>query len=301
MKMTFPIKPREFLKHSLHLTEEDIQKLKHPLPLTKMEREWLDIHDQYGHLSFREMDRLVENNMLPVKFKNLKGKHFMCPSCAFGKMRKRAWRSKGTSNLKHICKKAHNKPGTKISTNQIVVAQPGLVPRLSGRHSHDRICGATCFVDHFSKYSYSVLQISLDGEQTLSAKNTFESHASTCGVKVALYRVDNGRFAERSFRDAVQQAQQMIDFCAVGDHHQNGLVERHFQTLSTEARTILLYAKRYWPAMITVILWPFAFKYAEILHNNLYLDENGLSPIQKFCATTENMDMHDFHTWGCPC
>ena len=53
--------------------------------------------------------------------------------------------------------------------------------------------------------------------------------------------------------------------------------------------------------MIAVILWPFAFKYAELLHNHLHLDKNGLSPIQKFCKTTETFDLHDLHTWGCPC
>ena len=154
----------------MHLTEDDIQNLKHPLPLTKLEQEWLNIHDQYGHISFREMDRLVENIMIPSKFKNLKGKHFMCPSCAYEKMRKSAWQSKGITNLKHNCQKANNKPGAKIFTDQIVVAQPGLVPQLSGRHMRDRICGATCVVDHFSKYSYSVLQTSLDGEQILNSK-----------------------------------------------------------------------------------------------------------------------------------
>ena len=112
-----------------------------------------------------------------------------------------------------------------------MVAQPGLVSRLSGRHTHDRICGATCFIDHYSGYSFSSLQTLLDGEQTLAAKEAYESHADTCGVKERSYRADNGRFAERSFREAVNQAQQKIDFCAVGAHHQNGVIERHFQSL----------------------------------------------------------------------
>ena len=38
-----------------------------------------------------------------------------------------------------------------------------------------------------------------------------------------------------------------------------------------------------------------------MLHNNLHLDEKGMSPIQKFSGTTENINMHDLHTWGCPC
>ena len=98
-----------------------------------------------------------------------------------------------------------------------------------------------------------------------------------------------------------KKPQQTIDFCAVGAHHQNGIIERHFQTITTKARAILLHAKRHWPTMIAVILWPFAFKYAEMLHNHLHLDNNGLSPAQKFCMTTENINLHDLHTWGCLC
>ena len=141
----------------------------------------------------------------------------------------------------------------------------------------------------------------LDGEQTLAAKISFESNAESCGVKIKSYRADNGRFAEKSFRDAVVGAQQEIDYCAVGAHHQNGVIERHFQSLSTKARTILLHAKRHWPAMITIILCPFALKYAEMLHNHLNIDENGLAPIQRCSNTTGNIDLHDLHTWGCPC
>ena len=53
--------------------------------------------------------------------------------------------------------------------------------------------------------------------------------------------------------------------------------------------------------MIMVILWPFAYKYAELLHNHLSMDKKGYSPVQKFGDTTHHLNMKDFHTWGCPC
>ena len=149
------------------------------------------------------MDKLVANNLLPKKFKTLKGKPVMCPPCMFGRMRKRAWRTKGVHH-KSIRKKQDNFPGAKISTDQLVVAQPGLVPRISGRHTNERICGATGFLDHHTNYSYSILQTSLDGDQTLNAKLSFKSHAHSCGMKIRAYRADNGRFAEKSFLDAIQ-------------------------------------------------------------------------------------------------
>ena len=172
-------------------------------------------------------------------------------------------------NKKIIRKKDQNFPGAKVSMDQLVVAQPGLLPRISGRHTKDCICGATGFYDHHSGYSYSALQTSLDGDQTLAAKNSFECHADSCGVSVKSYRADNGRFAEKSFRDAIKEARQIIDFCAVGTHNQNGIIESHFQRLSSSARTLLLHAKRHWPAMMSVMLWPFAYKYAELLYNHL--------------------------------
>jgi len=296
-----PTSTQDFVQQSKCLTAEEIKLIRHPHPLSKLQKEWKTIRDQFGHLPFAKMDQLVENNMLPAKFKSLKGNKILCPSCMFGKMRKRAWRSKGNKNVRTIRKDDEAYAGAKISVDQIVVAQPGLVPRISGRHTNARICGATGFYDNHTGYSFSSLQTSLDGDQTIAAKFAFESHADTCGIKVKKYRADNGRFAEKSFRDEVRKAQQKIEYCGVGAHHQNGIIERHFQTLSSQARIILLHAKRHWPAMISVILWPFAYKYAELLHNHMHVDGKGYSPAQKFCKTTKQMDFKDLHTWGSPC
>ena len=71
---TIPMNPKQFIEHSKMLTEDEIKSLQHPLPLTKLEREWIKLHDRYGHMSFTEMDKLVTNNMLPKKFQKLKGK-----------------------------------------------------------------------------------------------------------------------------------------------------------------------------------------------------------------------------------
>ena len=293
-----PVTHHEFLENARYLSEEDLKKIEHPLPLSPIEVEWKRLHDRHGHISFTEMDKLVECGIFPTKFECMKGKSILCPSCIFGKMRKRKWRNKGKKSGKI---RKESMPGKKVSTDQLVVAQPGLVPRMSGRHTNERVCGATGFFDHYSGYSYSALQTSLDGEQTLVAKMNFEAHADQCGVIVDSYRADNGRFAEQSFIDAVKEAHQTIDFCAVGAHHQNGVIERHFQRLTSSARTILLHAKRHWPSMITTVLWPFAYKYAELLYNHLHIDAVGLSPAEKFCETPVKLQLNDFHTWGCPC
>jgi len=141
----------------------------------------------------------------------------------------------------------------------------------------------------------------LDGGQTLAAKHAFEAHADSCEVKIKGYRAGNGRFAEKSFRDDVKNAEQIIDFCDVRAHQQSGIIERHFQKLSSQARIILLHAKHHWPTMIAVILRPFAYKYAKLLYNHLNVGESGYSSVQKFWKHSGEVAMKDLHTWGCPC
>ena len=63
------------------------------------------------------------------------------------------------------------------------------------------ITAATVFVDHFSNYSYVVLMTSPSGEETLRAKQEFEAHAASLGVRISHYHADNGRFKENIFMD----------------------------------------------------------------------------------------------------
>ena len=171
---------------------------------------------------------------------------------------------------------------------------------MDGRHTKDRITGACVFIDNHTNYSYSHLQTSIDGAQTIAAKRGFEQHANNCGVSIAAYHADNGIFAEQSFRDEVQSSHQRISFCAVGAHHQNGIVERHIGTLTQGSRTTLLHAQRRWPEAIGTILWPFAWKDFERRYNNLFLDTDGLSPLNRFTGTTVRTDIRRFHPFGCP-
>ena len=239
---SIPHTTADYIEQAKCLNEKELQILKRPDNMSELQKEWMMLHDQYGHLWNTEMGSLLEFGVFPKKFKKLLNKRIVCPSCIFGCMRKRLWRYKGLMNRKTIRKKEQNFPGTKVSTDQLVVAQPVLVSRISGRHTKERICGATGFYDHYSGYSFSALLISLDGDQTLAAKQTFESHADSCGVTVKSYRADNGTFAKKLFRDAIKAARQRIDFCAVGTHNQNGIIERAFQRLSSSARTLLLHA-----------------------------------------------------------
>ena len=189
-----------------------------------------------------------------------------------------------------------------ISTDQIILTQPGLVPQDAGRLSNERITAATVFVDHFSSYSYVVVMASTTGEETLRAKQEFEAHATSLRIRVSHYHADNGHFKEPIFMDDVQLNAQTISFCGVNAHHQNGIIERH--TLTDSARMMLLHAEWLWPEAVTQILWPFALKYTQHLHNYLSLDTIAKCPFHQFsnadASILDELDMADFHTFGSP-
>lgn len=52
------------------------------------------------------------------------------------------------------------------------------------------------------------------------------------GVKLQSFHSDNGVFAEKAFRDNLEESDQDITFCAVGAHHQNNIAEREIRTLT---------------------------------------------------------------------
>ena len=123
--------------------------------------------------------------------------------------------------------------------------QPSLVPRLSGRHTRDRIAAVTIFMDHKSEFGYSHLCKTTSQYENLAGKVVFEKLAETHGVKIEYFLADNGRFAEIGFREAVAIANQTIAFCGVSTHHQNGIIERYIQDITGSGRTLLLHAKRH--------------------------------------------------------
>ena len=63
-----------------------------------------------------------------------------------------------------------------------------------------------------------------------------------------------------------------INFCGVGAHHHNGIVERRIQNITKIARMILLRAQRYWPEYVNTMLWLFAVKVDIEILNLLQLD-----------------------------
>jgi hypothetical protein len=142
--------------------------------------------------------------------------------------------------------------------------------------------------------------LSLD--ETIAAKHGYERFLHSHGIQSNAYHADNGRFADQGFRDDCLQHNQIITFCGVGSHHQNGIAERKIKDLTLCARTILLHAKRMLPEYISTILWPFALKCTKDRMNNLVHRADGRTPYQTLTGLDQvKLDVSNFHTFGCPC
>ena len=135
--------------------------------------------------------------------------------------------------------------------------------------------------------------------ETLLAKASFERHANEGGVNIESYRADNGRFADSGCQQAVKDCNQKITYCAVGAHHQNGIVERRIKELTLISRALLLHAKRHWPDYVTTMMWPFALKEASYRLNLLSLRSDGRScEATFFNIDIDLIDPSIYHTFG---
>ncbi len=257
---TIPITPEQYQVNLPKLTDLELMQILTPQTLDSDQQEFMELHYKLSHLPLPAMIVLAEKGRIKKKFAKLKHRLPVCMSCIFGTAHCKPWHSEGSKGS--IQKEGDNAPGKCVSMDQLVSAQPGLIPQMAGFLTNLRIWEATIFVDHYSDYVYVALMQDLGLDKTLLAKSAFERHANDGGVSITSYRADNGRFADAGFQKAIKDANQSITFCEVGAHNKNGIVERCIKELTLISRTLLLHAKRHWPDYITTMLWPFALKEA---------------------------------------
>ena len=286
------------------IPDEVLKEFSNPVKLTPLQEEFLVLHERLWHLPFSTMFRMVKLGLLPRKFKKLNNKAPPCVSCLLGQAHKRPWRTKQTKSgtASTLRKETVKEPGDVVGVDQLISAQPGLIPQWKGTLTRGRIWAATVFVDYVSGFVHVGLMSDQSAETTLQCKREFEQACATRGVTVKAYHADNGRFAEQSFIEDVKKSSQRITFCGVGAHHQNGISENAIKQLTLAARTLLVHAQSRWPEYITTMLWPFALKAAADRKNQLNMDLEGNTPDMKFSdVATKSLRLKDFHTFGCPC
>jgi hypothetical protein len=220
----------------------------------------MGLHHKMTHHPLPAMITLAEKGKLNRKFAKLKHRLLVRMSCMFGTAHHKPWCSKGEKGL--IRMQTDDAPGKCVSINQMISAQPGLIPQMAGFLTNLRIWAATIFVYHLSDYVFVSLMCNLTLDETLLAKSSFEQHTREGGVTINSYCADNGRFADSGFQQSVKDCNQTITYCAVGAHHQNKIVEQRIKEIPLISQTLLLHAKHHWQDYVTTIMWPFALKEA---------------------------------------
>ena len=250
-------------------------------------------HLRFGHMPFDILQQAARNGILPKQLADCKVPR--CTACLFSKARKRPW--KYTKHHESI--KPATKPGQCISVDQLQSPCPGLIPQAKGKLTKRRYTCATVFVDHFSGLDFVVPQESQSAEDTVEAKEVFERFAQSCGVAIRHYHCDNGVFAAKKFRDAVDHSQQTISFCGVNAHHQNGIAERRIQDLSDSTRAMLVEARHRNP-LVKNFLWPLALLQDSEMRRYLPRKNETVSPLEKFSRVEVQLKIRHFKPFGCP-
>ncbi len=295
-----PSTPKEFSQEvNVGISQEEAQRLARPRQLSPIQQELLAWHHRLYHLDFGKIFNLAKLRILPKTLLQCENAVPLCIECQFGKAHRRPWRGKGKYGS--IQREEEKKPGDGVSADQIVSAQPGLIPQMSGFLTSERLWGATTFVDHVSDYVYVHLMKSFTIEDTMNAKKAFEKMFTLAGREVKSYRVDNGRFADKQWQEDCSLHNQKLTYCGVGNHAQNGKIEAKNKYLTLTARTLLLHGMRMWPEAISTYFWPFAIKAAAERHNTLHVDSNGRTPESILYDTQpESLPVKSFHPLFCP-
>jgi hypothetical protein len=298
---SIPQTSQEYCRECKNIEPSQLEHILSPQSLSPLQEEMMSHHCRLHHTPFPKLITMAEKGEIPKRLAALKGRCPICVACLFGQAHKRPWRSK--SKQEHsIRKPTDDAPGKKASLDQMVSAQPGLIPQMSGHLTHLRVMAATVFVDHFSDHVYVYLMKNLTLSETLLAKHAYERFLASLGVESKSYHADNGRFADKGFRDDCTSSNQTITFCGVGSHHQNGIAERKIKDITLGGRTLLLHAKRMFPEYISTILWPFAVKCYEDRLNNLVHRADGRTPYETLASIdAAPINTSNFHTFGCPC
>jgi hypothetical protein len=135
------------------ISQEQAQRLAYPIILSPQQQELMSWHHCLYHLPFHRIFMLAKQKYLPKILLKLRDKLPLCVACQFDTAQRRPWHNKSKKNGS-IQKPDQIKPGDGVSVDQIISAQPGLLPQMAGFLTSKRIWVCTNFVDHVSDYIY---------------------------------------------------------------------------------------------------------------------------------------------------
>jgi hypothetical protein len=109
--------------------------------------------------------------------------------------------------------------------DQMVSAQPVLISQMAGVLTNLHIWGAV-FLLIISWILFMWLSCVNLLLMRLFLLSLLLKDMQTMEELINSYQANNGWFADADFQHAIKEANQTITFCAVGAHHQNGIIKR---------------------------------------------------------------------------
>ena len=144
------------------------------------------------HLPFRILFHLASMGFLPKRLLECRNKPPICVACQFGASHRSPWQTKG-NKIGSIHRPEQTNPGDGVLIDQIVSAQPGLIPQISGLLTIQSFWGRTTFVDHVSDYVYVHLMRDLFLFERLLTKEALEKLMAQAGQTGKHYQAENVR------------------------------------------------------------------------------------------------------------
>ena len=168
-----------------NLDQKTLQEILMPKPLNPLAQLWLSWHSGIlKHPPKKEMLKLAELGIIPKELLYFKDKPApICVSCAFGTAHKKQTRNK-KGKRHEIRSKKDDAPGKCVSMDQLISAQPGLIPQFGGHLTRERIWAANVAVDHFTNVIKVALMKTTSQAETLDAKLATEKFLKDHGYDI---------------------------------------------------------------------------------------------------------------------
>ena len=173
-------------------------------------------HASHDNIISLAREGKIDRRILKVK------KAPTCPSCLFGRVYKRLWRT--TKKYSHISKEGLN-PGEEVSIDQVVMSHPGMVPQSHRKLTTRKYVSSQICTDHHIKAKHVFYMQDFTTTEIIEGKREYKRFIERHRRSVKKYRADNGRYTDEEFLNEVKNKKQNIEFCAVGAHHQNEIAK----------------------------------------------------------------------------
>jgi predicted GTPase len=208
-----------------------------------------------------------------------------CLSCSENKGKKRSHKQHCRSITQD-----DNHPGPNTSIDHVYAANVhGYTWQHKGRPTLKKYKN---FVDHKTRLVYPSFQESRTTSEACRSKYDYEKFAHQYQITVKSQHVDNGAFRSKTFKKAIDNKNQQLNFSGEKAQWQNGLVERSNGTLCVAARSMINHAISRWEKTITAELWPFVIQHHKTIYNTTKQRSRDydISPWGQFIGERSKLD-----------